>query len=194
MKAEQKNLLRVAGTLTAISLVVAGLLGGVNELTKDNIRAENQKNTERALSQVVTSKDCAFVPLAVSDDMASAARESGAGARLSEAYEVQVNGETTGYAFKVIAGGSQGDIQMIVGVDADDAVTGVSVVQHAETSNIGSKVMENVNGVLDQFKGMSGAGTLEVGENVDAISGATISSRGVTHGVNAALAAAEAMH
>ena len=49
-------------------------------------------------------------------------------------------------------------------------------------------------GVLDQFIGKSAAdGTLSVGSNVDAISGATVSSRGVTTGVNGAIAAAGAI-
>ena len=51
--------------------------------------------------------------------------------------------------------------------------------------------MENENGVLDQFIGKSAAdGELSVGKNVDAITGATVSTRGVTSGVNAALAVA----
>ena len=49
-------------------------------------------------------------------------------------------------------------------------------------------------GVLDQFIGKSAAdGTLSVGTNVDAITGATVSTRGVTTGVNTALAAVGAM-
>jgi electron transport complex protein RnfG len=49
-------------------------------------------------------------------------------------------------------------------------------------------------GVLDQFIGKSAAdGTLTVGTNVDAITGATVSTKGVTAGVNAALAAVAAM-
>jgi len=92
--------------------------------------------------------------------------------------------------------GSQGDIEMIVGVDADLAITGISVVDAAETSGIGTKVVGNEPtasgvGVLDQFIGKSAAdGTLTVGTNVDAITGATVSTKGVTTGVNAALAAA----
>ena len=87
---------------------------------------------------------------------------------------------------------------MIVGVDADNAVTGVSVVNNKETAGIGSKVMGNEAlpsgvGVLDQFVGKSGAGSLAVKVNVDAISGATVSSKGVTKGVNGALAVAEVM-
>ena len=47
---------------------------------------------------------------------------------------------------------------------------------------------------LDQFVGKSGAGTLVVKQNIDAVTGATVSTKGVTKGVNAALAAAEAMN
>ena len=80
------------------------------------------------------------------------------------------------------------------GGDGEGAVTGVSIVDNAETAGIGSKVMENQNGVLDQFIGKSAAdGTLAVGTNVDAITGATVSSKGVTAGVNAALAVAGAI-
>ena len=49
-------------------------------------------------------------------------------------------------------------------------------------------------GALDQFVGKSGAGTLVVKQNIDAVTGATVSTKGVTKGVNAALAAAEAMN
>ena len=48
-------------------------------------------------------------------------------------------------------------------------------------------------GALDQFVGKSGAGTLAVKQNIDAVTGATVSTKGVTKGVNAALAAADAI-
>ena len=116
----------------------------------------------------------------------------------TEAYRVVVNGEDAGYAFKIVAGGSQGDIEMIVGVDADLAITGISVVDAAETSGIGTKVIANEattagTGALDQFVGKSGAGSLVVKTNIDAVSGATVTTKGITKGANAALAAAEAM-
>jgi len=120
------------------------------------------------------------------------------GAKLKAAYQAAKGSDDAGYAVEVITSGSQGDIDMIVGVDADGAVTGVSIVENKETSGIGSKVMDNEplaggTGVLDQFIGKSGAGSLVVKKNVDAISGATVSSKGVTKGVNAALAVAEAL-
>jgi electron transport complex protein RnfG len=114
------------------------------------------------------------------------------GGTLAAVYQAQSGGQPVGYAINVEASGSQGTISMMVGIDMDGAVTGVSIVTNSETSGIGSKVMSNeplTNGtrVLDQF---IADGVLSVGSNVDAITGATVSTKGVTTGVNAALAAA----
>ena len=198
MKIEGKFIFRVAGTLTAISLVVALLLGLTNMLTEDKIAEITRQKTEAALAKVVSAADCEFPPVEdIPQAVIDAANEQGG--KLTEMYEILVGGENAGYAFKVTASGSQGNIVMIVGVDADLAVTGVSIVSNSETSGIGSKVMDNEatsagTGALDQFVGKSGAGTLAVKQNIDAVTGATVSTKGVTKGVNAALAAAEAMN
>lgn len=197
MKIEGKFIFKVAGTLTAISLVVALLLGLTNMLTADKIAAINKQKTEEALAKVVSAADCEFPPMEdIPQAMIDAANEQGG--KLSEVYEVQSGGDTIGYAFKVTASGSQGNIVMIVGVDTDLTVTGVSIVKASETAG-GSKVIDNEatsagTGALDQFVGKSGAGTLVVKQNIDAVTGATVSTKGVTKGVNAALAAAEAMN
>ena len=120
------------------------------------------------------------------------------GGTVSELYGVTNGGAEAGYVAKVAASGSQGTITMMVGIDANGAITGISVVSHSETSGIGTKVVENKPNaagtpVLDQFIGMSGAGTLAVGSNITAISGATVSTKGITMGANAALAAVEAL-
>ena len=193
MKIEGKFILKVAGTLTAISLVVAALLGATNALTEDKIAAINKANTEVALAAVVSSPDCEFPPIEEIPQAAIDAAKTQSG-KLTEAYRVVVNGDD----LERIAGGSQGDIEMIVGVDADLAITGISVVDAAETSGIGTKVIANEattagTGALDQFVGKSGAGSLVVKTNIDAVSGATVTTKGITKGANAALAAAEAM-
>ena len=186
MKIEGKFILKVAGTLTAISLVVAALLGATNALTEDKIAAINKANTEVALAAVVSSPDCEFPPIEEIPQAAIDAAKTQSG-KLTEAYRVVVNGEDAGYAFKIVAGGSQGDIEMIVGVDADLAITGISVVDAAETSGIGTKVIANEattagTGALDQFVGKSGAGSLVVKTNIDAVSGATVTTKGITKG------------
>ena len=188
---DPKYIIELTVKLFATCLIVAGLLGVVNKVTAPNIAAINKAKTEEAMKAVVADPDNSTFSeaLALSDEMTGAALAGGG--TLTEAYEVQVGGAPAGHALKIVASGSQGNIEMMVGLDAEGAVTGVSIVDNAETAGIGSKVMENENGVLDQFIGKSAAdGELSVGKNVDAITGATVSTRGVTSGVNAALAVA----
>ena len=193
---DPKYIITLTVTLLITCVVVAGLLGGVNAITEEKIAAINWENTVVAMKAVVADPEGTEFSdaLELTGDMTAAAE--GAGATLDSVYEVLVGGENAGYAIKVVASGSQGSIEMMVGVDGEGAVTGVSIVSH---SGIGTKVMGNEAtasgvGVLDQFQGKSAAdGTLAVGSNVDAITGATVSTRGVTTGVNAALAVAGAM-
>ena len=168
---DPKYIIKLTVTLLLTCMVVAGLLGWVNSITKDKIAAITWEKTVAAMQKVIEADD------------------------FSDAMEL-TGGQPVGYAINVEASGSQGTISMMVGIDMDGAVTGVSIVTNSETSGIGSKVMSNeplTNGtrVLDQFIGKSAAdGVLSVGSNVDAITGATVSTKGVTTGVNAALAAA----
>ena len=187
-------IIKLAVTLLITCAVVAAALGGVNAVTADKIAAINWENTVNAMKAVVADPDATEFSDAMELTETMTAAASGAGASLDSVYQATANGENAGYAIKVVASGSQGSIEMMVGVDGEGAVTGVSIVKNSETKGIGSKVMENQNGVLDQFIGRSAAdGTLAVGTNVDAITGATVSSKGVTAGVNAALAVAGAI-
>ena len=196
MKISGKFILKVAGTLTVISLIVAALLGLVNNITKDKIAEIDAENTRIAMSAVVPEGSEFTDKLEISEDMAAAAADQGG--KLMELYGVTNGGAEAGYVMKISASGSQGSIVMMVGVDANKAITGISVVSHSETSGIGTKVVgnePNADGVpvLDQFMGMSGAGSLEVGKTVTAISGATVSTKGITMGANAALAVVETL-
>ncbi len=188
---DPKYIIKLTVTLFVTCVVVAALLGLVDNVTRDKIAAINWENTVAAMKAVVADPDATTFSDALENTEAMSAAALAGGGTLDSVYEVQVGGASAGYAIKVVASGSQGNIEMMVGVDGEGAVTGVSIVDNAETAGIGSKVMENQNGVLDQFIGKSAAdGTLAVGTNVDAITGATVSSKGVTAGVNAALAVA----
>jgi len=187
-------IIKLTVTLFVTCVIVAACLGGVNAITEDKIAAANWEKTVAAMKAVVADPDNTTFSEAMdlTDEMTAAAGS----VTLDSVYEAQVNSAAAGYAIKVVASGSQGLIEMMVGVDGEGVVTGVSIVKNAETSGIGSKVMTNMPtangvGVLSQFEGKSAAdGTLTVGSNVDAITGATVSTRGVTSGVNAALAVA----
>ena len=196
---DPKYIIKLTVTLLVTCVIVAGLLGGVNAITKDKIAEINWNKTVEAMKAVVADPEATTFSDALPNTPEMEAACLAGGATLQSVYEVQVDGAPAGYAIKVSASGSQGAIEMMVGVDGEGVVTGVSVVKHSETSGIGTKVAANEPtasgvGVLTQFEGVSAAdGTLVVGTNVDAISGATVSSRGVTGGVNAALAVAGVM-
>ena len=190
---DPKYITKLTVTLLVTCVIVAGLLGLVNGVTAGPIAAINQQKTQDAMAQVVS--DASSFQAVEEIPQAALDAAAAAGGTLTELYD----GQDAGYVLKVVASGSQGNIEMMVGVDGDGVVTGVSVVDSSETAGIGTKVASNEplasgTGVLDQFIGKSAAdGTLSVGSNVEAITGATVSTRGVTTGVNAALAAVGAM-
>lgn len=175
---DPKYIFRLAGTLLGICLVTALLLGVVNQVTKPRIDAAQKAKTEAAMALVL--------PADAYDRVDTQAPG------VTALYKAMSGGQQAGWVAEVTATGSQGAIDMVVGVDADGAVTGVSVTKHSETKNIGTKVVSDQS-VLDRFIGMSHAGgeiTVNSGSNrFDGVTGATVSSKGVTAGVNAALAA-----
>ena len=192
---DPKYIIKLTVTLFLTCMVVAGVLGWVNSITKDKIAAITWEKTVTAMKEVISADDFSDA-MDLTDDMTAAATAQGG--TLAAVYQAQSGGQPIGYAINVESSGSQSTISMMVGIDMDGAVTGVSIVPHSETSGIGTKVcgnMPNDDGVpvLDQFVGMSGAGTLKVGKTVTAISGATVSTKGVTKGANAALAAVAAL-
>ena len=196
-KMDPKYIASLTVRLGVTCVVVALLLGLVNMVTLPRITAAEQAATAAAMSAVMSGDGLVFDKTDVTDDVAALA--SAQGGELTELYLVSQNDASAGLVMKISASGSQGTIVMMVGTDGEDAVTGVSIVENSETPGIGSRVMSNeptASGtpVLDQFIGKSPAdGTLAVGSGIDAISGATVSSRGVTTGVNAALAVAAAL-
>ncbi len=172
---------RITGILLAICLIVSLLLGVVNQITKPRIDAIQAEKIRAAMAQVLEADE--YLPIQLQKDLKDVKSVS----------EARANGGTLGYVVQVTASGSQGEIQMMVGVDVDNRVTGVSVIKHSETPNIGTKVVADQS-VLDRFIGMDHANgeiTVNSGSNrFDGISGATVSSKGVAAGVNTALAAA----
>ena len=88
-----------------------------------------------------------------------------------------------GYVIEVSAAGYAGDLLLWVGVTDDGTVSGVTVRDHAETFGLGARAQSDA-GFLLQFLGTDGEAA--VGEGVDALTGATVTSRAVTRAVNAA--------
>ena len=165
------KIIRLVLTLFLITAVVAAALAGVNAITKDAIAANQEKKTQDAMSVVLPDAgDLQKVELTGDTGIVS---------------EVYTDGEN--YAVKVLPGGFDGEITMMVGI-SQGKVSGISVISHTETPGLGAvAAAQNAKGEAfrGQFVGQSGE--LAVGNQIDAMSGATITSKAVVTGVNAAL-------
>ena len=91
----------------------------------------------------------------------------------------------TGFAVETVTEGYVGPVTLLTGVDTDGKVTGVVVRNLKETYGLGANALHDT-AFLSQFLGTDG--NAAVGENVDALTGATVTSKAITRGVNAAAA------
>ena len=96
-----------------------------------------------------------------------------------------VHKSETGYIVENVVYGYVDDIRMMVAVDKDGKCVGIMVLEMHETFGLGLKALTN-HKFLSQFLGSSK--TMEVGETIDAISGATVTSKAITKSVNSAIA------
>ena len=162
-----KYILKLALILLLITAVVAGLLGFVNQLTADKI-ADNTAKKATAAMQTVLPAD-SYEPLDVTAE------------GVSEAYKAP-----NGYVIRLNAMGFGGAVDLMVGVDLNGSVTGISVISHSETASLGAECTRP--DWQSQFIGATG--NLQVtkdGGTVDALTGATVTSRAITEAVNRAV-------
>ena len=164
MKTEStvKYVLRIALTLLAITAVVAVILAAVNSVTAPRIAAQNEQKTQNAIEAVLP----------------------GGG------QEVTFTDDTG-----LVTAAYKGDNGCAVQVTpAAGIVTGISIISHPETAGLGATAAADTDAgraFRDQFIGMSGTVSVtKDGGEVDALTGATITSRAVCTGVSAALACA----
>ncbi|MDD5863140.1 MAG: RnfABCDGE type electron transport complex subunit G [Firmicutes bacterium] len=176
-KQTAKYVIRLGVTLFLITAIVAAALACVNSITAPRIAAETERKTQEAIEKVLPGGGKALEPGSYDDQ----------GGLVTQVYA-----SDTGYAVKVAPSGFDGTITMMVGVGLDGKVLGISIISHTETAGLGAVAASDTpdgESFRQQFKGLSG--TLSVkkdGGTVDQLSGATVTSRGVTRGVNAALA------
>ncbi|HIT35307.1 MAG TPA: RnfABCDGE type electron transport complex subunit G [Candidatus Faecousia intestinavium] len=171
-------ILRLALTLLVITAVVAVALAGVNSITAPKIEQLNAEKTQQAIETVL--------PGGFDTQITDYTDDTG--------LVTNVYSGANGYAFEVTPAGFDNTITMMVGVDHDGKVLGISIVSHTETSGLGAVAAASTSAgesFRGQFVGMSGSVSVtKDGGEVDSLTGATITSRAVCTGVNAALACA----
>ena len=164
--------LRLALTLLIITAVVAAVLAGVNSITAPAIAALKAQKTQEAIELVLPGGG---------DEIDFPATNL-----VSKVYA-----SDTGYAVEVTPGGFDNTITMMVGVDTEGKVLGISIISHTETAGLGAVAAAGTpagEAFRGGFVGKSGSVSVtKDGGEINAITGATITSRAVCVGVNAAL-------
>ena len=177
--------------LTLITVIAGFLLGAVYEVTKTPI-AQSQETAKKEAWQAVFS-DVKLDDFKAEDVDQKAAdkavKDMGVNATIDE---VCTAGDA-GYVITTIdKDGYGGDIQVSVGIQSDGTVTGVSFLSISETAGLGMKAKEP--SFYEQYVGKNPTKFAVSkdggdGEQIDALSGATITTNAMTNGVNAGLAA-----
>lgn len=167
---------RLVLVLFTICAVCALLLGLVNMITMGPIATSTKAKTDAAMQAVLMADTYEEVSYTGGDPIVTAVFKAG----------------DAGYVVQVAPSGFGGNINMVVGVAGDGTVSGVSIIKMSETSGLGANASKE--SFRSQFVGQSG--TLAVskdGGSIDALTGATITSRAVTNGVNSALEAVKTL-
>lgn len=173
-----KEIVKLGLILFLISAVAAASLGFVNAVTKGPIEKSGK------LADIETRKT--LLPEASNfEEMKIQSPDKYP--LITEIYEGTKDGDACGYTFKTIPKGYAGVVEVLIGIDAEGTITGVSIGNQKETPGLGTKAKDiRFNG---QYLGKNSqlsvikAGTPKDNE-ISAISGATITSKAVTSGVN----------
>lgn len=172
-----KETIKLGVVLFIITAVCAGMLGLVNSITSPIIKEKKEVAKQEAMKVLIKEAE-EFEPI-------SEIQEN----EVQELYIARANGEYLGAVVKVSPEGYGGSIELLVGVNSEGCVTGVQVLSHAETPGLGANILK------ESFKGQFidkqapievVKGSAKEGE-ISAITGATITSKAVTQGVNEAV-------
>lgn len=172
------------GFILLIVTAIAGLfLGGAYTITKEPIEKQAMLEKSQAMKEILPSADSFEVIEEVKLPEGTAIKEVNKGLKGSE---------VAGYAIKVTPKGFGGLIDMMVGITADGKIGGIKILSHGETPGLGANATDI--GFYGQYKDKGSETKLEViktapskDNQIQAITGATITSRGVTNGVNEAI-------
>ena len=193
MNDEIRSMLKDAGIIVVITLIAGLVLGGVYQLTKEPI-AEQKRIKKQKACQEVFAEAASFAEVEGFDTEAAASVLAAEypSQDIDEVMAAQDGaGDTLGYVLTVTTHeGYGGDIQFTMGITNEGALNGISLLRIAETPGLGMRAEEVLK---PQFNGKSAekyeyTKTGAVAENqIDAISGATITTNAVVNGVNAGL-------
>lgn len=187
-----KEMMKNTGILVAITVVAGLLLGLVYQITKEPIAEQEAKAKQEACKEVFADA-AAFEAVEVTPVEEAVWKEVGyAQETIDEVMCAKdASGNVLGYVITVTTKeGYGGDIQFAIGVRMDGTMNGMSILSISETAGLGMRAEEVLKPQfadknIEKFEYTKNGATSE--NQIDAISGATITTNAVTNGVNAGL-------
>ncbi len=194
-----KNVLKLTFVLFLICAVVAGILGAVDLITRDIIRDYQtaKSNAARAAVMPVSLPEGQELYKELDLKALGIPTTLNANGQKIKILSVSEANDGSGYVVETEFSGAQGTIVMMVGVNHGLRCTGVSITKHSETSGLGANAASTAEVGVNfraQFVGADKNVQLKkAGGEIDALSGATITSRSVTNASSAAIQFVEAL-
>lgn len=174
------NIFKLGVRLFIVAGITGVLLGGANAITKEPIQIQQTKANSEAMKLILPEAD-EFTKL-----------ETSPKGDVIEVNEGKKAGETQGYAVKVAPKGYAGAITMMVGISNEGKVQGIKILNHSETPGLGANASQPA--FAGQYEDKAIDKPLEVVKKtpsnpneIQAITGSTITSKAVTKGVNDAV-------
>jgi len=164
------KIIRLASTLALFCVVSSGLLAYVFLLTAPVIARNAEAAFESSLREVLPGAET-FKRLSAPE--------------ATPVYEGYKGETAVGLAVQVAPRGYSGEIRMLVGVDPQLQVKGLKILAQKETPGLGTNILKP--SFIGQFIGKGTTDLLEPKKDIDAITGATISTRAVSEGVKMVL-------
>ncbi len=167
------SVLKMVLTLVIIAVVSAGAMSYVNKITAPIIEKREEEKLQKTLNEVIDADKF----IVVNEDESVIV------------YKAEKDGKDVGYCIINLSAGYGGDIRIMTGVNTENKVTGVSILNHSETAGLGA------NAIKEEFRNQyTGKGInikvskIQASETeIKALSGATVTSSAVTKGVNEAI-------
>jgi electron transport complex protein RnfG len=179
---------RLVLVLTIICIIAGAVLAFVNSVTEPKIKAQEALAMKKALQETLPEAS-EFQP---DESLLKEAQQAG-GTDLSELFIGFKGEEKIGVVLIADLRGYSSVIRLVTGVSRDGRVMGVKVLSQSETPGLGNKISEKEfieQPALQQATIEEQLSVIKDGGSVQAVTGATISSRAVVKGVNQSLAAA----
>lgn len=168
--------IKLGGILFLLTAICVGILGVVNEVTKPIIEKNEIATEEAAMHTLITAAESFTNIDSIEDDT------------IKKVIIAKQGTQTVGYVVRIEPNGYGGTIKLLIGIDQEGIVKGIRILEHSETPGFGANA--DKNSFKNQF--IDKNAPLKVSKNaanegeIQAITGATITSAAITDAVNVA--------